>query len=202
MHIELIDLLRCPEPHEETWLVAAFNRMDGRVVLEAKLGCPVCRREYPVRDGVAVFGEGIASEHSAGDATHIAAFLNLSSPGKTVLLAGALARHSGAVADMSEARVMSLNAHAPTVSDHVMEIRADGRLPVGSHSMDGIALDKAHSTEDLMREAERVIRPGGRLVCSTTARVDAGFRELARDNDFVVAERVAELTTLQRKADR
>jgi hypothetical protein len=42
MHIEFIDLLRCPNPHEETWLVAALHRMDGRLVIDAKLGCPVC----------------------------------------------------------------------------------------------------------------------------------------------------------------
>ncbi|HUQ19815.1 MAG TPA: hypothetical protein VM099_09405 [Gemmatimonadaceae bacterium] len=202
MHIELIDLLRCPEPHEETWLVAAFSRMEGRVVHEAKLGCPVCRREYPVRDGVATFGDGISPECSAGDATHIAAFLNLSSSGKTVLLAGALAEHSEAIAAMAEARVISLNATKSKHDDHVLEIRTNSRIPLSSSSLDGIALDKAHSAEELMREAERVIRPGGRIVYSIIAAPAGGFHELARDDDFVVAEKVAELTMLQRKAGR
>ena len=32
----MIDLLRCPREHEETWLVAAFNRMEGRFIVEGK----------------------------------------------------------------------------------------------------------------------------------------------------------------------
>jgi len=51
MHIELVDTLRCPSPHEETWLVAAVTRFDGRDIAEGALGCPICRREFPVRFG-------------------------------------------------------------------------------------------------------------------------------------------------------
>lgn len=200
MHIELIDLLRCPEAHEETWLVAAFNRMEGRVVLDAKLGCPVCRREYTVRDGVAIFGDGITSEPSAEDATHIAAFLNLTSPGKSVLLAGGFAEAAAKIADITDARVISLNVTKPKRDDRVLEIRTNSRIPLASSSLDGIALDQAHSTEGLLRESERVVRPGGRLVCSPVVRVKAGFHELARDKDFIVAERIAELIQLDRKA--
>lgn len=199
MHIELIDLLRCPEPHEETWLVGAFNRMDGRAVVEAKLGCPICRREYPVRDGVAIFGEGIVSEGSAADATRIAAFLNLTSPDKTVLLAGAFADASAGIADMTQARVISLNATTPNRDDHVLEIRTNSRIPLASSSLDGVALDKAHSTDEWVREAERVVRAGGRIVHSTLAAGEGGFHELARDDDFIVAERIAELIQLDRK---
>jgi uncharacterized protein YbaR (Trm112 family) len=57
MHIEFIYLLRCPRPHEETSLVAALYRMNGRVVVEGKLGCHVCGAEYPIRDGIAFFRE-------------------------------------------------------------------------------------------------------------------------------------------------
>lgn len=51
MHIELVDLLRCPSPHEETWLVAAVTRFDGRDIVEGALGCPTCHRQFPVRLG-------------------------------------------------------------------------------------------------------------------------------------------------------
>src|SRR5687768_17771356 len=96
MHIEFIDLLRCPNQHEDSWLVAAFYRMDGRVVVEGKLGCPVCGAEYFIRDGVAVFNEIPAPGHALPDpdpdGTLLAALLNLERPGMLVLLAGSWAR--------------------------------------------------------------------------------------------------------------
>jgi len=55
MFIELVDSLRCLSPHDETWLVAAASRMDGRHLIDGVLGCPVCRREYAIRDGTAWF---------------------------------------------------------------------------------------------------------------------------------------------------
>jgi hypothetical protein len=64
MHIELVDALRCPFPHEETWLVAAVTRFDGRDIAEGALGCPICRRQFVVRFGEVDF----SGEASAPDA--------------------------------------------------------------------------------------------------------------------------------------
>ena len=55
MHIDIIELLRCPRPHEESWLVASFDRMAGRHVTEGRLGCPVCRAEFLIAGGVVRF---------------------------------------------------------------------------------------------------------------------------------------------------
>ena len=52
MFIELTDHLRCPEPHEEAFLVLLPDRFDGRSVREGTLGCPVCDRRFVLRDGV------------------------------------------------------------------------------------------------------------------------------------------------------
>ena len=41
MFIELIDTLRCPTPHDESWLVLAADRMAARHVVEGTVGCPV-----------------------------------------------------------------------------------------------------------------------------------------------------------------
>ncbi len=45
MHIELTEMLRCPESHEEALLVMSTGEMLGRMVRTGILGCPVCRRE-------------------------------------------------------------------------------------------------------------------------------------------------------------
>ena len=54
--IELTDLLRCPEPHEEQFLVLLPDQMQDRSVRSGKLGCPVCHREYRIVDGKASRG--------------------------------------------------------------------------------------------------------------------------------------------------
>src|SRR5688572_33340449 len=65
--IELIDSLRCPVDHDESWLVASIVERSGRDIVAGTLGCPVCRAEYPIRDSIAVFGGGaFASPASSG----------------------------------------------------------------------------------------------------------------------------------------
>jgi hypothetical protein len=200
VHIEFIDLLRCPEPHEESWLVAAFHRMDGRDVVDAKLGCPVCNAEYFVRDGVAVFGDGKAGgRQQTINPAHIAAFLNLTSPGKTIVLAGAMAAQSAGVALAAEARVISFNAEHPTRLDQVAEITGGARVPLAANSLDGIALDESHATKEFLSEAERLLRSGGRLLVPASASLSGSFHKLASDSNHIVAERISELIPLSRK---
>src|SRR5690242_21064587 len=88
MFIELVDALRCPVPHEESWLVASATRMEARHIVDGLLGCPVCHAEYPIRNGVADFRreptlplEAAPDPFLRGDATtamRLAAFLGLS----------------------------------------------------------------------------------------------------------------------------
>lgn len=62
MHIELVDSLRCPVPHDDTWLVASVTRFDGRDIVDGVLGCPSCRRQYAVRRGEVDFTGGAGDE--------------------------------------------------------------------------------------------------------------------------------------------
>ncbi|HYN82976.1 MAG TPA: hypothetical protein VES88_15935 [Gemmatimonadaceae bacterium] len=205
MHIEFIDLLRCPNAHEDSWLVAAFYRMDGRMVVEGKLGCPVCGAEYFIRDGVAVFDEDHGSLHRSpvGDAetdgTEIAALLNLAGPGMLALLAGEWARDAQAVSELTGARIIALNSPSRlSDSDAIAEVHARLPIPIAAHSLDGIAFDAAHATPALLSEAARLLRPRGRLLVRGQARLSDAFHELARDRDQVVAEYVGELVSLRR----
>ncbi|MEO7501484.1 MAG: hypothetical protein ABIW94_02485 [Gemmatimonadaceae bacterium] len=205
MHIEFIDLLRCPNVHEDSWLVAAFYKLDGRVVVEGKLGCPVCGAEYFVRDGVAVFQEADVPSHSSpgtgaeSDATLIAALLGLARPGMLALLAGRLAREAENVTELTGARIIALNSPSPSrESDTVAEVRARLPVPLAGQSLDGIALDAAHATTGMLTEAARMLRPRGRLIVQGGGQLTEHFRELARDNNQVVAEFVGELISLRR----
>lgn len=203
MHIEFIDLLRCPNVHEESWLVAAFYKMDGRAVVEGKLGCPVCGAEFLIRDGVAVFGEDdvrrqtLSPDEPASDDTMLAALLDLARPGMLALLSGDFARASEAVAESTGARIIALNSPSRVSgSESVAEVRAVFPIPLAEHSLDGIALDRTHGTATMVAEAARLLRPRGRLAAGAEAALPPHFRELARDAKLVVAEYVGELVTL------
>ena len=212
MHIEFIDLLRCPATHEDSWLVAAVTRMDGRIVIEAKLGCPVCGAAYFIREGVALF-DGDSSgkarhgtvagnarrDDESDDSTRVAAFLDLTRPGALALLAGDWAPASAGVAELTGARIISLNA--PHVGDgpaNVAEVRAGERIPIVGRSLDGVALDMAHSAQGMLDEAARLLRPRSRLIAAASAQLPPPFRELARDANLVVADYVGELVPLRR----
>lgn len=218
MHIEFIDILRCPRPHEESWLIAAFNLMNGRLVVEGKLGCPVCKAEYPIVAGVADFGTpASAGEASAPDVSaritgaakpsqsdddvmRLAAMLGLSRPGMLVLLAGTTAQSSRQLAALVSGRVINVNAHADATGDSeaVGSVRTGTAFPIASRSVDGIALDDASSTLAVLTDACRVLKPGGRLTAPSSVSLPAGLRQLARDDLHIVAESVGELVALGR----
>jgi len=206
MHIEFIDLFRCPEPHEETWLVAAFSRMEERIVIEGRLGCPICKTEYAIVNGVVVFGETAAKQGmgatppSAEAVTRLAAMLGMLRPGMLVLLTGSLAARSHELSSLVSGRVLVLNPIPALVTDSesVGSIRTGSAIPVASRSVDGIALDTATDDAIMLGEIVRVLRPGGRLVAPASMSLPGGMRQLARDEQYVVAESVGELVTLGR----
>jgi uncharacterized protein YbaR (Trm112 family) len=205
MHIEFIDLLRCPNLHEDSWLVAAFYRLDGRSVVEGKLGCPVCGAEFLIQDGVAVFDDVrpqvqfASPDERASDGTLIAALLDLSRPGMLALLAGECARDAEAVSELTGARIVALNSPGRVFgSDGVAQVRARSPIPLAAQSLNAIALDETHATSTMLAEAARLLRPRGRLLLRGDAELSQQFHELARDSNQVVAELVGELVPLRR----
>ena len=91
MNVELIDRLRCPNEHEETWLVAAASRTAPRRLLDATLGCPICDAEFEVRDGAVLFGaarDTAPMPASEDEAMRAAALLHVQERGLYLLDAG------------------------------------------------------------------------------------------------------------------
>jgi uncharacterized protein YbaR (Trm112 family) len=207
LFIELIDLLRCPREHEETWLVAAFNRMAGRFVIEGRLGCPVCHENYSIEHGI----PDLRTDHHSASAARshpepldpeaavrLAAFLNLTREGSTVVLAGDHADSAHGVAELATCRTFAIRPHPVFPHDDselVAAVAADRRLPFATSSIDGIAMSAGEFT---MEEISRVLKPGGRLVAPSTTKLAGNVRELARDETNVVAEAVGPLLSLRR----
>lgn len=202
MFIELIDLLRCPVPHEDSWLVAAFTDMDGRFVRKGKLGCPVCAKTYPIIDGTAHFAPAVSAgatmpaAASEDEVVRAAALLGLTRPGALVVLVGSSAG-AAQLADMTESKVIVVNPVTRIdETDRVGIVTAGDRIPLAAGSADGIISDD--SSDDLVAEAARLLRPGGRIVAGAGADLGPRFNELARDERNVVAESRGPLVGLTR----
>lgn len=189
MFIELIDVLRCTRPHEDSWLVAAFHELRERDVIEGLLSCPVCNARYPVTKGVAWFDvePGTAGPSAAAprtDGMRVAAYLNLVEPG-VVLLGGAWAGTADPVTGLGNT-VIALNsagASAPRVSG----VRCDTIVPLAQECLDGIALDSA--VPELVETGARALKIGARMVAPAGAAVPDGLVEIARDASYWIAAR-------------
>jgi len=202
MFIELVDSLRCVSAHEDTWLVAGVTRMDGRRIVEGKLGCPVCRREYPVRDSVAWFA-GTPFDPEASRLTHApapapedramraAALLGLTDAGGIVVLGGSWADCAEAIAELGPSHVVVLNRAIPIDAPQTVSCLVVGdRLPFAAGSVRAVALD-AELAATSLGSATGALRARGRLVAPASTPVPPDVSELARDEQDWVAERVA-----------
>jgi uncharacterized protein YbaR (Trm112 family) len=199
--IELVDGLRCPRPHDETWLVAAAERTEGRDIMDGTLGCPVCRAEYPIRGGVVWFdppddsagatpNESVTREPEV--AMQLAAFLDLSDAQGFALLTGSWALLAQLLRDIVAPHLVLLNPTPSVAAGNgisVLHIRAG--IPLAEGTCRGVALDAGHADATHLDAAVRVLRARGRLVAPVAAALPSGVTELVRDDRLWVAERAA-----------
>ena len=212
MYVDLIDRLRCPNDHADTWLVAAATRTAHRRLIEAMLGCHECGAEFEVRDGEVWFGARV--EHApmpvnADETMRAAALLRLEERG-LYLLEGGWGSLAAALQQVLDVDIML--ADPPTVVSERVAADASGdgvdalgkctlrgvgdRWPVAGAALHGIAMERV--TNARLADALRVLRAGGRLIAPAGADIPAGARELARDERHWVAEKVGDVIPLSR----
>jgi uncharacterized protein YbaR (Trm112 family) len=204
--LELVDILRCPRPHEETWLVASATRMEDRHIVEGELGCHVCDEHYPIRNGVAQFGERatarlvppppVLARESA--AMRLAALLGLAEPGGVVLLTGSFGNLAHPMAMMiGDTQLLVVNpVEAIGFGDTVSALTTASSLPLANSSCRGAAVDPSHADPEFAAEVARVLKSGARFVAPVTLPVPAGVTELARDDHEWVGEQRDAIGTL------
>ena len=207
----MIDLLRCINAHEDTWLVASFREVSNRMVIEGTLGCPICSAEYEIRQGIVDFtqGESLADrEGERGHASHrreelatrAGAYLDATQPGATIVLGGLWAYAAQGLAEMADVRVIALNAPAGVVeSERVGLLLIAQRIPLAAGAAHGVALDAWFEPETI-RDAMRTVRPAGRVVAAASAPPPEGAIVLARDEHYWVAEKAPEMISLRRSS--
>lgn len=176
MHILLTDVLACPRCGPDFGLILLADRVQARRVLQGFLGCPNCREEYPIRDGVSDlrFPPSLGPVHPTAPvaATHelalrVAALLGVRTPGARIVLIGAgadLAQElSGLLPDVEVIGVVA----DPEASEHeeagVSLVAAGSVLPFQGGKLHGAALLGGVGEASLVQVA-RVLAPGARLL--------------------------------------
>ncbi len=201
MFIELAELIRCPAPHDETICVLASDEMDGRRVVRGMLGCPECKAEYPIVEGIVGFGEdpllggGSRSDDLTVEelprADHIQALLNLSTPGGYVALVGSAARLAKELAELAgEMRFIGINP-PPELreTEYQSLLRSPIKIPLADSCVRGIVLGKEYQRNRWMNEAGRVLKTTGRLVAVCDVPSAPGVKQLAADGGMWVGEK-------------
>ena len=197
MFIELADNLRCPRTHEESALVAAVAERSGRDIVRGTLGCPVCGAEFPIENGIAIFGGAFtqppASSEPYGEtdddaAVRCAAMLDLYDGAGLVVLAGAWTRVARPLLDLAPVSLLIVDP-PPTMplNDRASGVRTGDVLPIARGSARGIAMDDPPS-DRWMASAARAVRAGGRLLAAANVPVPPGFAVHARDDRHWLAE--------------
>ena len=197
MFIELIDVLRCPNAHDESWLVLASGRIDGRDVMEGVLGCPVCEAEYPIADGVVRFARESRSDTVAGpsseeQALRLAALLDLAAPGGYAIVTGPLGVNAPSLRALTDVQLLLVNPPPDIAMGSGLSGLTIGSdwvtLPLAASSARAAALEVATTPSQLLA-ALRVVRPSGRVLAPLELALPEGVAELARDDRQWLAER-------------
>jgi uncharacterized protein YbaR (Trm112 family) len=204
MHIELTEMLRCPEPHEEAFLVLSTGEMSGRMVRHGLVGCPVCQREYEIVDGVVHFVGAGSRERRAGDATErpapgsplpppdvVQALLDLSGPGGYVVLLGTAARLGAGLAPL----VVGIHCVGVNAPDDLAElpvlslVRCESVIPLRGSMARGVVVGAEHASPAWLAEATRVLLRGRRLVVAGEDVTPAGVQHLVTGRGLWVGEK-------------
>ena len=152
-------------------LVLVPDRMVGRMVLEGTIGCPVCRREYPVRAGIALFDdEGpetpAAPAPDPALAEAVRALLGLSNPGGYVVLVGTACALAPSLASLlGGVHLVGINAPPGTeVTPSLSLLAHAGGIPLRTGMARGVVLGAEAAVSPWLGEGARVLLAGLRLV--------------------------------------
>ncbi len=208
MHIELTEMLRCPEPHAEEAMVLSTGEMIGRMVRSGLVGCSVCRKEFLIVDGVVDFtGSGMREAGSVAPAppTHPAsrvslpdypqalqALLELSGPGGYVVLLGGAARRAVGLAGlMAGVHFIGINAPRDLEELPVLSLlRSDEKIPLRSAMARGLVVGADFATSPWLVEAHRVLLRGRRFVVEhERPDLPIGLEKLAAADGLWVGEK-------------
>ena len=207
MHIELTEMLRCPEEHREEYLVLSTSEMNGRTVMLGVVGCPVCHREFEIIDGIVDFTEVITGERQLRavrrtpappspvviDSQSLQALLDLGGPGGYVILQGSAARHAEGLAGlMGGVHFVGINAPPDVEELPILSLlQADRVIPLRQGMARGVVVGAELAATRWVAEGTRVLLRGRRLVVEAERpALPDGLATLAVGHGMWVGERM------------
>lgn len=199
MHLLLTDHLICPRCENESGLILLTELMTDRRVQTGALGCPQCRSQYPIVDGVAdlrIGGTPPPSETVSLDpdaATRLAALIGVTEGPAFVLTIGLTTEAAATLAAVVPGvEVVSAGAADESSAPGVSRIVFDGRIPIRTGGVSGAAVT-VRAEPELIADTTRVLNPVGRLVLTAADELAvetlaaAGMRVVAREGATAVA---------------
>ena len=194
MLLELTEALRCPRPHEESYVICVPITRDGVDVVRGGLFCPVCKAEYAILDRVVWFAPpGPAAADVAASELSVKAaltFLDLQGQGGFVVLAGNAGRlAAGLAAELPGVGVVAVNPPEgvePSVSLTVVRTPA---WPFRQMSIRAGILGSDVASGAWLEGASASVLPGLRLIVEDENAQAPGMADLARGAGIVVGER-------------
>jgi uncharacterized protein YbaR (Trm112 family) len=193
MFIELAEMLRCPGPHEETFVVVATDVMEGRSVRHGVVGCPVCQREYQIVDGVVRFGAAGSprAPHHGADGETLHSLLGLDGPGGYVVLVGAAVERADELAvRLDGVHFVGINPppHARERA-HLSLLESDGSIPLRTAVARGVVVGGDYAEEPWPGEAARVTLRGRHVIVEREGIEVPETRPLASGSGLWLGER-------------
>jgi uncharacterized protein YbaR (Trm112 family) len=210
MHVDAIQYLICPGSHGSAALVASAWEQKDRRIVRGALGCPACGAEYSISEGVADFRDATpqpggepsvglntapAEPPNEGAAIRLAAQLDLTQPGRRVLLFGDYASLAPPLSVMFDAQCFAVGVGSGLegqLAGLASVMRIGASLPFAHASLHGVAMDDQHVALMGLTQVCAILRPHGRLVAPAGASVAHGLTELARDEREWVAARTSD----------
>jgi uncharacterized protein YbaR (Trm112 family) len=192
LFIELIDALRCPADHPPSNLVAALDRVQDRDVIHGMLGCPVCRSEFQIRDGVlwmvtnAMPAPATRARNPGEDALRLAASLDLRTENGFAILRGSWCALAEFIIGISPTHLVLLDPPFGTQSGLGRSIiHAGGTVPLAPRTAVAAAVD-----DDARAYALALtVQPPGRVVGPLNVPLPRDVKELVRDDRWWVGEK-------------
>jgi len=202
MHIELTEMLRCPEPHREEMLVLSTGEVRDRMVRSGLVGCPVCHKEYPIARGIVNFRRSKErvlkdvyvppSPLPSADATNLQALLELSGPGGYVVLIGSAVHQAARLGGlMPGVHFVGVNAPAELEEQPMLSLLyANEQVPLRASVARGVVVGADLATSPWLVEAYRVLLRGRRFVVENEEpELPIGLVKLAAENGLWVGEK-------------
>jgi uncharacterized protein YbaR (Trm112 family) len=204
---QLTDLLTCPRCGPTHGLILLAQQVKDRRVQRGWLGCPHCRTDYPVTDGVADLRLDPAADRQPGPpleeedlALKIVALSGLAEERGYLLLDERLAHVADAVAQLApDLEVISVKPAPDGFREGrgVSRLLSEVRFPLVEYRLRAVAIAPARDQE-LVAAAARRVAAGGRLLLFDAGDVDlkeveaSGLVIVAAEGGTAVAEREIE----------